>query len=365
VRRLIPILCLVASFTLGAWAYGALPDAVVPRWDAVLPWIPIGAAHPVSRAFAALGLPAIVLAVWLLLRLLASPLGERMGRRFFPSWLVSARTGAGAVERFGPTFDAIVATVVAGLLLFHAVVLGTVLGWPAWTPRAFTALVGAGLVAVGNVMPRTRPNWIAGLRTRRTLSDPDLWRLTHRWFGALLMLTGLATIAASWFGAPVAVLVGVGGSLVSALVASIVAGRSKPGASGDRTPAAIALLVVAVVTPPMAARAQENTARPTATLAYAEEDKNVPSGRIVLPGTLTVPVGRRGPTPVAVIVAGSGPTDRNGNGPLVQTDLYAQLRTSLPRGAWRPCGTTSAASGRARGHSTTPPSPSVTSWPMS
>jgi hypothetical protein len=221
---------------------------VALRWEVVLPWIPTGAAPPVSRTFAALGLPTIVLAVWLVLRFLASPLGERMGRRFLPSWLVSARTGADAVGRFGPTFDVIVAALVAGLLLFHAVVLGTVLGWPAWTPRIFSALVGAGLVAVGNVIPRTRPNWIAGLRTRRTLSDPDLWRLTHRWFGALLMITGLATIAASWFGAPIAVLVGLGGSLVSAVVASIMAARGGAGASGDKSSAAIALLVATIVT---------------------------------------------------------------------------------------------------------------------
>lgn len=326
-RKLIPILSLVASLALGAWAYAALPDEVVLRWEAVLPWIPAGAAHPVSSAFAAFGLPTIVLAVWLLLRLLASSVGERMGRRVFPAWLVSARTGAGAVERFGPTFDAIVAAVVAGLLLFHAVMLGTVLGWPAWTPRVFTALVGAGLCAVGNVMPRTRPNWIAGLRTKRTLSDPEVWRLTHRWFGGLLMLTGLATIAASWFAAPVAVLVGLVGSLVSAFVASIVAGRGRAGASGDRASAAIALLVIAVSLP-TPAPAQGNAASAPASPSYAEVDKDVPSGGIVLPGTLTVPVGRRGPT-LAVIVAGSGPTDRNGNGPLVQTDLYAQLAHQL------------------------------------
>ena len=42
------------------------------------------------------------------------------------------------------------------------------------------------------------------------------------------------------------------------------------------------------------------------------------SGALTLPGTLTMPTNYSGAPPVALIVAGSGPTDRNGNstGPL-------------------------------------------------
>ncbi|MBI4419228.1 MAG: hypothetical protein HY560_00220, partial [Gemmatimonadetes bacterium] len=54
------------------------------------------------------------------------------------------------------------------------------------------------------------------------------------------------------------------------------------------------------------------------------------SDSVRLAGTLTVPAAvSSGPIPAVVIVAGSGPTDRNGNTPpLVQANLYAQL-------AWR------------------------------
>ncbi|HYK11902.1 MAG TPA: alpha/beta fold hydrolase [Gemmatimonadales bacterium] len=46
-------------------------------------------------------------------------------------------------------------------------------------------------------------------------------------------------------------------------------------------------------------------------------------------GTLTVPKGAKGPVPVILIVAGSGPTDRNANSPAgVRSNAYAQL-------AWR------------------------------
>ena len=58
------------------------------------------------------------------------------------------------------------------------------------------------------------------------------------------------------------------------------------------------------------------------------------SGVLTLPGTLTIPANYTHPTPVALIVAGSGPTDRNGNsaGPLRarnNSNLYAILAWQL------------------------------------
>lgn len=53
------------------------------------------------------------------------------------------------------------------------------------------------------------------------------------------------------------------------------------------------------------------------------------SSGFTLYGTVTVPRDARGPVPVVLIVAGSGPTDRNANSPMgVRSNTYAQL-------AWR------------------------------
>lgn len=53
------------------------------------------------------------------------------------------------------------------------------------------------------------------------------------------------------------------------------------------------------------------------------------SGALTLSGTLALPAAR-GPVPVALIVAGSGPTDRNGNqGQGLRTNTYAQLAWGL------------------------------------
>src|SRR6202162_5144941 len=58
------------------------------------------------------------------------------------------------------------------------------------------------------------------------------------------------------------------------------------------------------------------------------------SGALTLPGTLTMPANYSARLPVALIVAGSGPTDRNGNsaGPLRaqnNSNLYAILAWQL------------------------------------
>ena len=47
-----------------------------------------------------------------------------------------------------------------------------------------------------------------------------------------------------------------------------------------------------------------------------------------LSGTLATPSGR-GAFPVALIIAGSGPTDRDGNNPQAKTDAYKLLAAAL------------------------------------
>jgi pimeloyl-ACP methyl ester carboxylesterase len=66
-----------------------------------------------------------------------------------------------------------------------------------------------------------------------------------------------------------------------------------------------------------------------------ESSYSISSGNLKLPGTLTLPAHFSGKIPVVLIVAGSGPTDRNGNamvpgyaGPLLRPNSSAQI-------AWR------------------------------
>src|SRR2546425_3000723 len=89
-----------------------------------------------------------------------------------------------------------------------------------------------------------------------------------------------------------------------------------------------ALLVLAFVSPALHGRAggRADTVPPAAAI---ETPYTIHSPGLGLAGTLTVPRGVRGPVPVAVIIAGSGPTDRNGNSVMgIRPNSYAQL-------AWR------------------------------
>ena len=62
----------------------------------------------------------------------------------------------------------------------------------------------------------------------------------------------------------------------------------------------------------------------------AESAYAIHSGALELGGTLTVPRGASGRVPVVVIIAGSGPTDRNGNSLMgIRPNSYAQLAWQL------------------------------------
>jgi hypothetical protein len=66
----------------------------------------------------------------------------------------------------------------------------------AWPSRGVLVLLGLVLVGVGNLLPRTRPNLVIGIRTGRTLGDRRVWMQTHRLTGYVIVSIGVV-IAAS------------------------------------------------------------------------------------------------------------------------------------------------------------------------
>lgn len=88
-----------------------------------------------------------------------------------------------------------------------------------------------------------------------------------------------------------------------------------------------ALLVMAGV--PLAAQ-QTPPADTVAPAAAVEAPYTIVSAGFPILGTLTLPRGAKGSVPVVVMIAGSGPTDRNGNSPIgIRGNTYAQLAWSL------------------------------------
>jgi SdpI/YfhL protein family len=111
------------------------------------------------------------------------------------------RSGNGAFES---TYHAIVLRALLFVLALHVLVM-TVLtgamdavGLRLSAGRTVVVLLGVALVAIGNLLPRTRPNVAVGVRTTRTLTNAQLWQQVHRaggyatvGLGSVIAFTGL------------------------------------------------------------------------------------------------------------------------------------------------------------------------------
>lgn len=321
--RWAPPVLIIGALVASAVASGSLPADIVLRFDNLFMTSPAGPGAPVPRFLILFGMPAVALVLWAAFRLAPTLAGERVGRRMFHSAPAEV-TSPEQFDRFANTYDTIVLGVVALVIGGHAALLAAAFGAHAVATRLVPLVLGGSLLLMGNVMPRLRPNWIAGIRTQRTLADPALWRSTHRAFGTAFVIAGLATIIVGLivprYGL-IAALIGI----VAALGVGFVASRrgagsaalaaaslafALPGVGGAQTP------VPGAVVPPSPPSVVES--------AYSFTREG-----LTIHGTLTVPREAAGAMPVAVIVAGSGPTDRNGNGPAVNSNAYAMLAWGL------------------------------------
>ena len=133
-------------------------------------------------------------------------------------------------DKFRRTYDlfldmAVLLTVMTHFLILSNLMIrqGLVGRWIVYVP---TSLIGLGLVLIGNVLPRLRPNSAMGIRTRWTLRDETVWMKTHRAGGYILVVLGLILVAWTfidfqgiwWVLGPVAVLTGAGLPLLSYVI---------------------------------------------------------------------------------------------------------------------------------------------------
>ena len=101
------------------------------------------------------------------------------------------RSGNGAFEA---TYQAIVFRVLLFVVALHVLVMVALtgpfhaIGARMSLGRLVVILLGLVFIAIGNLLPRTRPNVAVGLRTKRTLTNAQLWGQVHR-------VGGYATVA--------------------------------------------------------------------------------------------------------------------------------------------------------------------------
>jgi uncharacterized membrane protein len=137
--------------------------------------------------------------------------------------LVGLQRAAGA-ERVRASRHAVAAVVPALLGLFVAIQASIVsigLDVPVDMPRVIVAGIGVLFVVMGNILPKTQQNLLAGVRLPWTLGSPANWQATNRLAGMLMLAGGGAMVLVAVLTGATPILVAV--TLIAALAPVIVA----------------------------------------------------------------------------------------------------------------------------------------------
>lgn len=229
-RRWLPLVLIAAAAVASLVVYGMLPAMVELRFGGMLPIDTGEPVEPIPRWLALSMTPALALLLWAAFRAAPTAAGARVGR-FLMRRAPEAVTSPEQFERFGKSYDTIVLSVVMLVLGVHVAIIAGALGYTAAATRIIPVVLGVSLVMMGNVIPRLRPNWVAGVRISRTLEDPQLWRSTHRAFGTAFVASGLLTIVVTLLAPRYGLVTGLGALALSLVVGLVASMRPRPGNS--------------------------------------------------------------------------------------------------------------------------------------
>lgn len=187
--------CVAVDGALSAFAHARLPERVPVHWGADgLPdgWGP--------RAMITVGGFALTLVVGAMLALLrdrgALPSREVQGDE---ADLGGAARDAERAERGVGARDAVEASTLMMLVGIHAAILAAAGGVLPDIRRGIAFAFAFFAVVAGNAYGQLRPNRFVGVRSRATMSDPLVWRRTHRLGGRLMVAAGLVCAAVGLF----------------------------------------------------------------------------------------------------------------------------------------------------------------------
>jgi uncharacterized membrane protein len=180
-RKWIPAAFVAASFALSAAVWERLPERIPIHWNfrgEIDRWG--------GRAEGALLFPVLALILWIVLPLLPK---------------IDPRRAS--FDKFRGSYDLIIGATLALLFVVHCAVIAAALGYRVPMGRLVPIAVGLLFITIGNVLPRTRPNWWMGVRTPWTLSNDRVWARTHRVSGWLMVAAGVlimlsAFLPSSW-----------------------------------------------------------------------------------------------------------------------------------------------------------------------
>ena len=226
-RRWLPPVLIALSVVASLIAYGQLPAMVDLPFEGMLPVDTTDTNELMPRWFALSLAPTLALVIWAAFRAAPTVAGARIGR-FLVRRAPADVTSPEQFERFRKSYDTIVLSVVMLILGFHVAIIAGALGYVEIAVRAVPVVLGICMVIMGNVMPRLRPNWVAGVRTMRTFEDPQLWRSTHRAFGTAFVVSGLLTMVVGLVAPRYGLITGIATLMVSCVVGLVASMRPRP-----------------------------------------------------------------------------------------------------------------------------------------
>lgn len=190
-----PTLVALLPFAVSLTFYARLPERVAIHFD--FSGLPDNFA---PRAVAAFLLPTAMLAghLYTLFRLANEP-----KQRAMPDAIVTLMPWA------IPVLSVVMQTAVVGYAVFDKVDMTF------WT----SLLCGAGMVVIGNYLPKCRHNYTFGIKLPWTLASEDNWNVTHRAAGYLYVGFGLLSMLNAFTGTAWMILIA---AVVCALVPFLV-----------------------------------------------------------------------------------------------------------------------------------------------
>jgi SdpI/YfhL protein family len=222
--RRLPELLVLAVCLLSAATFLALPPVVVADASWLLPVAT--PAEAASRLFVAFGIPLVLVLVLAAFRWASSERGQASMTRVLPSWLGTPGGRAPEFEKFPAALDLITLCIIAIVAGMHLGFLASALGWRGPIASLVGLVFGGALISMGNVMPRLRPNPIAGLRTEALLRDPIAWRNAHANFGRVWVVGGTLVLVVALIAPRYSLVAFVAVVLLSTIVAPIFTRRA-------------------------------------------------------------------------------------------------------------------------------------------
>ena len=167
---------LLADLAFGLWALRRLPEKVPVHWNLA------GEADRIGPAWQnALLMPAMALAVWVLLLLL--PLADPLRKNY---------------ARFPATLKLFRWLVPLMMVAFQLVVALGSLGVALDDGQGIRAILAVVFVVLGNSMGKLRHNWFVGIRTPWTLASEEVWTRTHRLAAPIWVACGLVQLVGAF-----------------------------------------------------------------------------------------------------------------------------------------------------------------------